>query len=287
MRNVSERDMTHSKHDKNSRQPQSKDPFDPFSLAIGLFGPTVGLVSFVRGLLQDREVRSREDEARRSHIRRNFLEVDNGLNRLGECYRRLSTIFEEQGVFDISTPGEALITGDGAQVEEIDRIKSLIFETGQNLQQATDELYEYVGKEAQPLAQKYSQHLYEAFTQARLADTLRDFVRWIGTIIYGLSQFLRDLGHLYGFESTYGLAEAVSATVRWTMENSPEQLAEREAQAAEAHLRLEEDLRQEEEAEARRKAEEEAEARRKAEEEEAEARRKAKEDEGQSRGLGL
>ena len=232
--------MSYSDHYKNL-QTQRKDPIDAFIPVFQLLASSATVASFVMSLWQRRSEQNKEQTLQKNRVRRHLLEVDKGLNRLGECYRRICTIYHQQQVLEASDLGDGLIAGDDALVEDLDTIKRVIFETGQDLDAATDELYELVGEEAQQVAVPYSHALSEAFTNVRLSKRLRDLITYVGHMIYYLVRFLNDLGELYAYQATIGLSDSIGATLDWLESNDPqrqrraeEQELQRQADAAEA-----------------------------------------------------
>ena len=126
-------------HDERPSE-RLKDP-EPISIGIAIFGACVGAAGLIR---QYRE-QARQARERRRRLLRHLNEVDKGLNGLCESYFALLGVYKQQEIIDANLlPGEVSITGDEELIKQVRRLRDSIHESGEEVEDALDDLSEYV-----------------------------------------------------------------------------------------------------------------------------------------------
>jgi len=205
--------MVQSDQHQELLRSQHPDPIEPFSLAVAILAATVAAAGQLSQFKERRVAREERKEAREGSIRQQLLTASNRLNELGFAYRTLAAMYQEHQVLDVPTIGTKLMEGDEYLEREVDRLRDIIFESGNNLEKALGELSTLVRREAQNMARKYSANLSKLFGQARAAGSLRQFMQPIGEMLKELSNFISALGVMYEHQLAYGLTEALDATM--------------------------------------------------------------------------
>jgi hypothetical protein len=185
-----------SENGNDERLPERlKDP-EPISIGIAIFGACVGAAGLIR---QYRE-HARQARERRRRLLRHLNEVDKGLNGLCESYFELLSVYKQQEIMDAELlPGEVSIRGDEELVEQVRRLRDRIHESGKEVEDALDDLSEYVDDHMSHRAREYSAQLLDRYKRAKDSDNVRPFMISIGYLLISISDFHYEMCGYYDF----------------------------------------------------------------------------------------
>lgn len=186
-----------------------RDP-EPISLAIGIFSALAGAGGLIIAAKQHSDQRRRDRAVTRSCL----YEADRALNRLDEAYRTLISILDEHGI--INAPmvlGSTPLYGNQRFVESIDRLRSNIFYSGRDLQNALVDLSSNIGPKEQETLLSISGELNDLFQRGRHSERFLEFLIAMGRMIELITIALYKISEQHNFRYSESRIHLIEQTL--------------------------------------------------------------------------